>query len=462
MKRVLSTSFSILVIFLCASAARADLRIKQRSTIGSHTSETTVAIKGARQRYEIEAGGGSKMINLSQCDLKRTVSLNEASKRYMVTRMDGETEATGGAQAPTTGASVDARRGGVITYTDTLTDTKERKLMFGLQARHIKTVTQVSSDANACSPVNQREETDGWYIDLDMNYSCQTGADAARNASAPARQGCQDRIQRKQIGTAKLGYPVLVTRTTYGADGQVQSQMTTEVLELSRVALDQALFEVPADYTEAKSFQEMYAPPLGAGASADAAEMSGAQPGPRDDNGATSAAAAALNAKRPGTLRVGVVGIINRAEREISTTSLHLQLVTAINDANVDAVALSANAPAAIEAEAQQRGCDFILYTDITSLKTSAAKKLGGMFGKAAGLGAAGLDKTESRVEFRLMTMSNNATPQMQSTATAKEEGDETSVAAALKKEAQMVLTEALNKRSPHGKGWLRREGSLT
>ena len=48
----------------------------------------------------------------------------------------------------------------------------------------------------------------------------------------------------KTIGSAKLGFPVLVTTTFYAADGRTTTT-TQEVLELSKEPLSAALFEVP-------------------------------------------------------------------------------------------------------------------------------------------------------------------------------------------------------------------------
>jgi hypothetical protein len=105
------------------------------------------------------------------------------------------------------------------------------------------------------------------------------------------------------------------------------------------------------------------------------------------------------------------------------------------------------NAISAVEAEteAKAKQCDFILYTDITALKISAAKKLGGMFGKATGIGSGGVDKTEAKVEFKLFAV-NEPSPRLQSSATAKEEGDEQSVGTALEQEAKQVSAEARKK----------------
>ena len=98
---------------------------------------------------------------------------------------------------------------------------------------------------------------------------------------------------------------------------------------------------------------------------------------------------------------------------------------------------------AEIEAEAKARQVDFILYTDITTMKTSAAKKLGGFLGKA--VGASGVDKTESRVEFKLFAVGETA-PRLQSNATAKEEGDDASAGVSVDNEASKVSAEVKKK----------------
>jgi hypothetical protein len=109
-----------------------------------------------------------------------------------------------------------------------------------------------------------------------------------------------------------------------------------------------------------------------------------------------------------------------------------------IQASGIDAVALNALSETEAEAEAKAKQCDFILYTDIKGLKLSAAKKLGGFLGQAAGV--AGAAKTEARVEYRLVAVGESS-PRLQSSATAKEEGDEASVGAALDAEARAVST---------------------
>ena len=151
------------------------------------------------------------------------------------------------------------------------------------------------------------------------------------------------------------------------------------------------------------------------------------------------------NAKRPGSIRVGVVQINNRTDRQVSSESLRGRLLGEIQSSGIDAIPLNASSPGEAEAEAKAKQCDFILYTDITALKISAAKKLGGMFGRATGVGSSGIDKTEAKVEFKLFAV-NETSPRLQSAASAKEEGDEASAGTAIDQEAKMVSAEARKK----------------
>ena len=417
-------------------AAVNDLKIKYRMTVGGQGIETITMLKGARERSETHTGYGMDLVNLTQCDLKRTVQISDKTKKYLITPMDdGDSTANSGTGMAE--ASGPSRRGGVITYVMTSTDTGERKEMFGFQARHVKTSISIESSPDACNPMKQRMETDGWYIDFTFGLNCEVGRPQLMGA-LPARGGCQDRVSYKRVGTGRTGYPLLETTTSYGPNGNVVSSITREVVELSREPLDAALFEVPAGYVETKNAQELYGIP-----SMDAiSQMAKGRPPVEDDHSNVSPSG---NLKAPGSLRVGVVQINNKTDHQVSTESLRQRLLGEIQGNGIDAISLNASSPAEAETEAKAKQCDFILYTDIAALKISAAKKLGGMFGRATGVGSGGIDKTEAKVEFKLFAV-NESSPRLQSAATAKEEGDEVSAGTAIDQEAKMVSAEVRKK----------------
>ncbi len=420
--------------------AQPDLKIRYKTTTAGQASESVTMIKGARERREMRMGYGMDTVNITQCDLKQTIQLSENTRKYLVTPMENQDSTVAPANtARTNQTSEPSRRGGVLNYITRATDTGERKEMFGFTARHVKTSVTMQSSPDACSPVNQRMETDGWYIDLSFGLECDLER-AQMVAPAPAVSGgCRDRVVARHEGTARKGYPLIETVTMYSADGKVVFTSTKEVLELSREPLDAALFDVPAGYTETANSQELYSMPstesmMAQAANAESREEEG------DDRETTGSSAS----RQPGTVRVGVVTINNQSDRSVSLAALRERLIAEIKSSGIDAVGLNALSRIEAETEAQNKQCDYILFTDISSLKMSAAKKLGGLLGRAAGV--SGIEKAEARVVYRLFEVGKTA-PRLKSSATAKEEGGEASVGTALDAEARAVVNEVRKQR---------------
>lgn len=419
-----------------------DLKIKYRMTTAGQPMETTTMLKGARERSEMKMGYGMDIINITQCDLKRSIQVSDKTKKYVITPMEtvAATGSSGADARVTSAASEPSRPGGVITYSTTAVDTGERKDMFGFKARHVKSSMSIESSPEACSPMKQRMETDGWYIDLSFGLSCEVGG-SPMTGGPGARGGCRDRVRFNRQGAARTGYALSETTTLYGPNGEVTFTSTREVIELSREPLDAALFDVPAGYVETNNSQELY------GAPSMEAMMSQATTNIQTSEGnqsTSSSTGRSGSAKSPGVIRVGVVRVNNKTERGVSLESLRERLINEIQGDGVEAVSLNANSAADAEAEARARECDFVLYTDLTVLKTSAAKKIGGMFGRAAGVGG-GIDKTEAKLEYKLFAV-GESTARLQSAASAKEEGDEASAGTAIEQEARMVSAEARKK----------------
>jgi hypothetical protein len=246
-----------------------------------------------------------------------------------------------------------------------------------------------------------------------------------------AAGGCRDRYQFKQVGTGRDGYPLIETMTMYGPDGNVLFSSSKEVIELSREPLDAALFEVPAGYTETTNTQELYMPAMGAMDTG----MDQQESRPQSQTG-NRQASSSMNA--PARIKVGVAQINNRSGKQISTDELRMRLIGNIEDSSIEAVPLNALTATDAETEAKAKGCSFVLYTDIATLKSS---KVGGMFGRVTGVSGAG--KSDAKLEFKLIKLSDKSTA-LQSTATAKEEGDEASAGTAIDQEGSMVKAAVL------------------
>ena len=416
---------------------QADLKIKYRKSTAGQSYESATMIKGKRERSEMRAGSGSEIINITQCDLKRTIQISDQNRKYVITPMETtDASSTNSNPGSAVATAEPVRKGGVVTYVTTLNDTGERKEMFGFTARHIKSSITIESSADACNPMKQRMETDGWYIDLTFGLDCNLDRAPMARYSPVAPGGCRDRVVTRQVGAGRKGYPLSETTTMYGPDGSAVFTSTKEVVELSREPLDAALFDVPAGYTETTNSQELYAAPT----SMSSIMAQANQPEPNTEQSAASVAPAVT--KNAGALRVGVVAINNRSDRAISLDSLRQRLIGGIQSDGIEAVPLTGISATEIEIEAKAKQCDFILYTDVM-LKTSAAKKLGGFLGRAAGV--SGVEKTESRVDFRLFAVGETA-PRLQSTATAKEEGDDASAGVSIDSEAKKVSAEVRKK----------------
>src|SRR5262249_51460335 len=137
--------------------------------------------------------------------------------------------------------------------------------------------------------------------------------------------------------------------------------------------------------------------------------------------------------------KVGVVEFNNKAKASVSTDSLRQQLIAVLNTHGIDAVALNASSASEAAMEARAKGCTYILFTDISTLKAaSTGKKIGGFLGKATGVSSGESGKSEAKLDYRLVTVDGN-TPKLQSSASAKEDSAGASVNAALQEEARFV-----------------------
>jgi hypothetical protein len=185
---------ALALAFCATSMAVADTKVAAKYTSDGQTTETTVYSKGDRLRYEYAEG----LTLIRQCDQKRLVQIDDKSKTFLT--LPAEQPDAAGAPQPA------------------LTDTGERKLMFGLAARHLKIAQTVEG---------KKTETDGWYADLKDSGSC----------------------AQPDAGSSHRGFPLAYTTTTYGENGKPSSTFAMSVTSVATAPLEAALFEVPAGYT---------------------------------------------------------------------------------------------------------------------------------------------------------------------------------------------------------------------
>ncbi len=394
-------------MLIFSSSAFADVKVKARQTMSGQTYENTTYIKGKRQRTE-QNMGAMQMINLTQCDLKRGVQMNPAAKTYIIDLFEQSRSAIQNPQSKTGNDGV-VRAGGTITMTVTYKDTGETRKMFGYNARHIITMMESVSSPDACAPNNTKMEIDGWYIDATFALDCQNDIYNS-GYNAYQKQGCQDKFQTKTIGNAKRGYPVYEKMTMFDESGKETTSMITEVVELSQATLDQALFEVPEDYREVNDMSQMYAATSMTISSSSMNNNSMTTSGTTTSgtisaiqNQTNSKTSPEIGAKQPGVVRIGLANIkVGAVGDGITSADLAAAVQNTLGEylkgTKIELVPLSAKLSSAIEDEAKQKECDYVLYANVSHKKGGGG--FGGMFGQAIaqGIGRTGIGQTGSTV----------------------------------------------------------------
>lgn len=412
-------------LVLCAAlAAQAqDLHVKKSITVGGNfVSSSESSIKGARERSVTQGPNGST-VTLRQCDLKRTITLNEQAQTYFVAD-DPQDENAAEAAALATGMPGTQGVGGKVTITTNITDTGERKKMYGYQARHLKAKVIQEPSADACTQVRQSFEIDGWFADISPE------PEACATLAPPLQQGtgCHDVVVAKRVGSGKPGYPLQESITMPRPDGGTMT-VGIQISEISKAELPADMFDVPAGYRQVKSLAELngmnpagvpQSAQAGAGqpavgqqpnisaaqlmnpvtgpatqlafqqqAMAQAAKMGyGANmPGMGGNQSATSVATPqALGPKAAGKIRIGVappdaqLGQGNNAGADYSTPVRNAE-VALMSGPAIEIAALDSRVAMQLQAEAQQKQCDYILYSSV------AVKHGGGGFGRFAKFG---------------------------------------------------------------------------
>ena len=234
-----------------------------------------------------------------------------------------------------------------------------------------------TASPDACDK-DLKVETDGWYIDFQYAFECPGQTQKSQVPTYRPRPGCKDDIRAKTIGSAKLGFPLLVTTTVYQPDGRTSS-MTQEVLELSRESLGASLFDIPEGYTLAKDMQQLY----GAGAATSATNVpTETKPPSSSRESSTTNINNSSTPKKPGVIRIGLIlpsVQMSGGNTAQAAEALRNSFAGHLNKPSIEVVTLSARLPSQAMEEARQSQCDYILSASMT------IKKGGSMFGRAIG-----------------------------------------------------------------------------
>ena len=348
-----------------------DLRFRTVYTTGDQKTESVSYQKGSRQRFEF-----ADTVLLKQNDLKRTVQISRAASTYVVI--------PDGVAPPAVPPAGPASSPGVVVVTSTFTDTGERKTIFGLQARRVRTTIDREPMPGACDSSKQRIETDAWYVDVPVP------AQAPPAASAVAAAACVDQIRATHNGDPKaLGFPISYSMTMAAGD-EKPSVVSMEVTELEVTNLDAALFDVPPGFTEAGNVRAL------SQALSDANEAQLA---------ATIATAGPPAPKAAGVIRVGVPELSNKTTQQVDTRALRARLIAELAAAKIDAEPLPAGSQADLLQRAKDRGHDYLLVAEVAELKASKPGGFGGILKAASSVagGGATKDPTEAELSIKLV-----------------------------------------------------------
>lgn len=397
---------AILLVFMCLSivvtTAFADVKIRSKQTAAGQTTENTTYIKGKRRRTEMMGG---VMVTIDQCDLGRDLQLNPNMKTYLINAY-----ADAASEQPTVqrSTSTEISPGGTLYITTTIRDTGERRQIFGFTARHIIQTIVTESSPDACNRTKTKMEMDSWVIDAEFGGGC-TQTDQYRSYSNGKSGGCRDKIVSKTTGTGKSGYPVLQTMTMFDQNGNESMAMTQEVVEISTAALDQSLFDAPADYREVKDTSQLYSTKISGspvpGSNADLLRTSD-QPSSTPESSAirpgTSTSHAAeptsIPEKKPGTVRVGLSGVkVTEVGEGITAADLAAAIQNSLGQhmrsTKIEIVSIDAKLASAQLDEARQKDCDYVLSITASHKKGGGGFGFGKMLGQVVGqtgLGATG------------------------------------------------------------------------
>jgi hypothetical protein len=350
-------------------------KLRQTTTMSGMKSETTIYVKGSRKRTE---GGGfmgqnANLVTIEQCDLQRTIKLNDKKKLYVIQPFGKDEEeidedAKPAKTKPVPAASKQTREpaakeiGGIIYMWYNITDTGERKKMYGFTARHVWTIQKIKPSADACMMKDSMViKTDGWYIDLPQ-FNCPVNRMSRTMSYGGGQQPtCTDRYVSKRSGKGKLGFPLIETKTMI-MGGSVQTtdfKTDLETLELSTTKLDSMLFEIPPGYKEAASEEDLQ----------DKMDVSQYMKQTSYSNkDYTNDKPVLTEQKTAGKTRIAVYE--PKGEEQLPAAVLQQHLVNALTDGDIEAVAVAS------EEEAKKYNCDLALNTAFTRVK--AGSKVGG------------------------------------------------------------------------------------
>jgi len=211
----------------------------------------TLRLKGPRQRLDSgrqTADPSAPLITrIWQCDRREWITLLDRMKTFRMFPIHETSENEDAHHLP----PVPKPGAPVVTVTTDSQDSGERRQMGSYEARHIKSTVTVEPGEGAKTAASKMD-VDGWYVDLPgLNCLNMTAGEQPPFTGwlVLIGVGGHDTLKYVKTGNATVGQVVEETSTVHSEGNVVVNK--TELLEFSSQPLDESLFEIPANYTEA-------------------------------------------------------------------------------------------------------------------------------------------------------------------------------------------------------------------
>ena len=381
----------------------------------------TVWIKGSRLRSDSVMPTFSFLHPLSatrelsyiqQCDLGRTVHLDHKKKTYNVVKPGGNDNKTNEKIAK-------AKKGGQVDVSIQVSDTNERRDMFGFVAKHLKSTMTLTPGPGSCMKQPMSIADDGWYVEL-PTYACEIQTEDTLNSMQETDAGCADEVRVTPDANMHLGFPLQQTQTF--SMGGYSFQMIETTISLDRANVDAGLFEIPSDFHPASDLDNADST---AAQSTTAGAANTPPPVKMPQNVANQyppdwqnkplpqmaqiANTGSLPAKSPGVIRVGIVtptaDMGQGFEGFDAGQIVQAAFLDKLKANEVESVAISSGVLIQEQAKAMQ--CDYLLYVDIKRKKGGGGgfltkmiiTNIGCMAGNAACAAASGASGINGRIK---------------------------------------------------------------
>ena len=363
----------ILTLAVMTNPVFADWKLSQKTKIAGEEMGgriSTVYQKGVRQRHEHKMDMGSQAedpeadammaqmgmsmptlpIQVTQCDLKQDLFINEKNKAYFIDYYDWSSVPPEKLMRQPNQKMVIK---GTLTTDTVMTDSGRRQQMFGLTARWLKVIQIIESSADSCDGASSTKlEQEGWFVTLSLeSESCPIQRPPSGNG------GCRPRLIVKRAQNP--GVMITGTMRTYEG-GKVAASFEIETLELSKATLDPTLFDIPKGFAEVDSLAEL-----------------NNKRGPVD----TSAKTVYNDGSGPktGVKTIAIDFFSGGGSSKVDQGELRNYISSKITAAGMSGFPINS------QSELASGNFVNVVGVEITKIKESGASKIGGLFGKVTG-----------------------------------------------------------------------------